>query len=76
VEQGAGDGGEEVGVFVGVDVGDGDAKVLELADLGAGFAGNIVGVNAAKEEIADKVDDGRTEGFAVGTYQGRDALGI
>jgi hypothetical protein len=42
VEQGAGDGGEEVCVFVGVDVGDGDADVLELVDLGSGFAGDVV----------------------------------
>ena len=37
-EQRAGDGGEDMRVLVRIDMGDGDAGGLELADLGDGFA--------------------------------------
>ena len=42
VEEGTGDGGEDVGVLVGVEVGDVDAGALELLDLGGGFAQDVV----------------------------------
>ena len=54
-EQRAGDGGEEVRVFVGVDVGDVDAGALEFLDLGEGFALDVIFADAAAEERLDEV---------------------
>ncbi len=50
------DGGEEVGVFVGVDVGDVDAGVLELLDLGECFAFDVVFADLAAQEGVNEVD--------------------
>src|ERR1035441_8008505 len=41
-EQRPGDGGEEVGVLVGIEVGNGNAGALQLLYLGESFAGDLV----------------------------------
>jgi hypothetical protein len=46
-EKGAGDGREEVGMFVGVDMGDVYAGALELLNLGDGFAFDIAFTDGA-----------------------------
>ena len=75
LQQRAGDGGEEVGVFVRVDVGDVDAGALELLYLGEGFALDVVFADLAAKERLDEVDEGGTKGLAVGAEEGGDALG-
>lgn len=73
-EEGAGYCGEEMRVFVGVHVGDGDAGLLEFADLGEGFALNVVFADAAAEESVEEVDERGTEVFAVRAEEGRDGF--
>ncbi len=67
MKEGAGDGREEVGVFVGVEVGDVDAGALEFLYLSEGFALDVVFVDVVAEECLNEVDEGGPEGFAVGT---------
>ncbi len=74
-QQRAGDGREEVGVFVGVEVGDADAGALQLLDLGEGFALDLVFADRAAEERLDEVEQRGAEGFAVGAKEGGDAFG-
>ncbi len=76
MEQGAGDGGEEVGVFVGVEVGDVDAGALELLHLGEAFADDVVGVDRAAEQGLEEVEQGRAEGLAVGAEQRGDGFRV
>lgn len=68
------DAGEEVGVLVGIDVGDGEAGGLKAANLGGGLGGDVFGADAEGEEVANKVGEGRPQ-LAVGRYQGRDLAG-
>ena len=56
VEEWAGDGGEEVSVFVGVDVGDVDAGALEFLNLGDGFAGDLVLTDSAAKQGLEEVE--------------------
>jgi len=74
-EEWAGDGREEVGVFVGVEVGDGDTGALELLDLGEGFALDVFFVDLAAQECLDEVEERGAEGFAVGAEEGGDGVG-
>jgi len=76
VEERAGDGGEDVSVFVCVDVGDVYAGALEFLDLGEGFALDVVLVDVAAEESLGEVNDAGAEGFAVASEEGGDALGV
>jgi hypothetical protein len=55
------DGREEMRVFVGVDVADLKAGVLQLADLCSGFAFDLGFVEAAEHEIADEDAKRRAE---------------
>ena len=71
-EERAGDGREEVGVFVGVEVGDVDAGALEFLDLGEGFALDVLFADVAAKEGLEEVDEGGTEGLAVGAEEGGD----
>jgi hypothetical protein len=74
-EERSGDGREEVGVFVGVEVGDADAGSLEVLDLGEGFALDVVFADDAAEERLDKVEERGAEVFAVGAEESGDGLG-
>jgi len=66
------DGREEMGVFVGVDVGDLNARALDPLDLGEGFAFDVFEPDDASEEGLEKVEQGGTEAFAVGSDEGWD----
>jgi hypothetical protein len=68
-------GREEMGVFVGVEVSDFDARELKLLDLGAGFAFNIVFANFAAQESLNEIDQRGAKGFAVGADERGNALG-
>ena len=74
-QQRAGDGREEVGVLVGVDVGDVDAGALELLDLGEGFALDVVFADGAAEESLNEVDERGAKVLAVGAEERGDAFG-
>ena len=76
VEERAGDGGEDVGVLVGVDVGDVDAGALEFLDLSQGLAFDVVLADIAAEESLGEVDDAGAEGLAVGADEGGNALRV
>ena len=67
--------GEDVGVLVGVDVGDVDAGALELLDLGEGFALDVVVADVAGRR-AEAKSTSWAKGFAVGAEEGGDALGV
>ena len=73
-EQRPGDGGEEVGVLVGIDMGNGDAGVLQLLDLGESFAGDLVLLNVAAEERLQEVEKGWAKGLSVGAEQAGDGF--
>jgi peptidoglycan/LPS O-acetylase OafA/YrhL len=75
-EESAGDGGEDVGVLVGVDVGDVDAGALEALDLGGGFADDVFFVDLAEEGGEEEVGEGGAEGFGVAAEEGGDAVGV
>ncbi len=60
-QQGARDLREHVGVFVAVDVGDGYAGVLQLANLGRRLAFYVEFADAAKEEIANEAEELRSK---------------
>ncbi len=62
-EERAGDGREEMGVFVGVEVGDVDAGALEFLYLGGGFAGDVFFADVAEEQGLEEVDERRAECF-------------
>jgi len=70
------DAGQDVGVLVGIDVGDVDAGALKVLDLRQGFDGDLVFADFAEEDCGEEVDEGRTEVFAVGSEECRDALGV
>ena len=74
-EQWASDAGEDVGVLVGVDVGEGDALLLDALDLGEGFARDVGCGDFADEDGEEEVGEGRAEGFAVGAEEGGDGFG-
>jgi hypothetical protein len=74
-EERSGDLGEEVGVFVGVEVGDGDAGALELLDLGEGLDGDLFFVDLAAKEGQDEAGQFRAKGAAVGAEEGGDGIG-
>ena len=76
MKEGTGNGREEVGVFVGVEVGDVDAGTLEFLDLGESFALDVIFIDVVAEECLSEVEEGGAEGFAVGTEEGRDAVGV
>lgn len=72
-EQRLEDGREDVGVLVGVHVGDGDAGLLEALDLGGGFGFDFLFADAAQHEVANKFAEGGAE-FVVLAEQGGDLL--
>jgi hypothetical protein len=74
-EEGACNGREEVCVFVGVDVGDVDARVYETGDLRIGFAHDVFLTDLTEEKSAEEGDEGGAERFAVGADEGGDLLG-
>ncbi len=76
VQDRAGDGWEDVGVFVGVDVGDVDAGALKALDLRGGFAGEVVGTDGVAEGGLGEVGEGGAEGFAVCAEEGGDGFGV
>ena len=76
MEKGPGNSREEMSVLVGVEVGDVDARALELLHLGEGLALDIVLADGATKEGLDEIDDGGAEGFAVAAEEGRDAVGV
>src|ERR1019366_2150176 len=73
-EQRPGDGGEEVGVLVGIDVGNGDAGVLQLLYLGESFAGDLIVPNAAAEERQQEAAKRWAKGLSVGAEQAGDGF--
>lgn len=73
-EKRTGDGWEEVGVFVGVEVRDTDSGALEFCDLGEGFALDVFSADAVAEEGLDEVAEGWAEGFAVWAEKRGDGL--
>src|ERR1039458_5041248 len=73
-EQRPGDGGEEVGVLVGIEMGNGDAGALQLFYLGESFAGDLVLLNAAAEERLQKVEKRWAKGLSVGAEQAGDGF--
>jgi hypothetical protein len=64
-----------MGVFVGVDVGDGDAGGLKLADLRAGFEFDLCGTDAAREECGEEAAKGRAKTTAIRAEERRDGFG-
>ena len=72
VGYGAGDGREQVCVFVAVDVGDVEAGALQLLDLRLGFAREVLGADGVAQGGLGEIDYGRPEGFAVRAEQRRD----
>jgi hypothetical protein len=73
-KKGTGYGGEEVGVLVGVEMGDVDAGALELLNLSDGFAFDIVFADGAAEKGLDEVDEGGAKVFAIGADEGGDGF--
>src|ERR1035441_688391 len=73
-EQRPGDGGEEVGVLVGIEVGNGNAGALQLLYLGESFAGDLVLLNAAAEERLQEVEKRWAKGLSVGAEQAGDGF--
>ena len=65
-EDGACDAGEDVGVFVGVDVRDAYTGALELSDLGEGFAGDLLGAHVAAQHGEGEGGERAAEVAAVG----------
>ncbi len=74
-EERARDAGEDVGVLVRVDVGEGDALLQDASDLREGFARDVGFGNLVEEDGCKEVGGGRTERLAVGAGQGGDSLG-
>jgi len=56
-EERAGDGGEEMCVLVGVDVGDVDAGALESGNLSVCFAHDVIFADLTEEESAEEGDE-------------------
>jgi hypothetical protein len=76
IKEGTGDGGEEMGVLVGVEMGDVDAGALELLKLGESFSLDVVLADFAAEERLGEVDEAGAEGLAVSADEGGDALRV
>jgi len=74
-EQRARNGGEEVGVFVRVEVRDADAGGLQFGDLGEGFALDLVFVDVAAQEGLREVEEGGAEGGAIAAEERGDGFG-
>ena len=72
----AGHGGEEVCVFMGVEVGDIDSGALELLKLSEGFALDVIFADVAAKKRLSEVNNAGAEGLAVGAEESRDALGV
>ena len=68
-EQRAQDGGEEGGVFVRVDVAEGNARVLDTPDMRDGFLGDVVGIDLAAHHGDREGGQGAAKIAAVGTEQ-------
>ena len=60
-EERTGDGGEEMGVFVGVEVGDANSSALEFRDLGEGFALDLFSADAVAEVFQARHGSGSPE---------------
>ena len=75
-EKRAGDGREEVGMFVGVEVGDVDADLLELLYLREGFALDVLFADPAAQEGLNKIDERGPKGFTIGAEKSGDALRV
>ena len=75
VKERTGYGGEEVRVFVGVEVGDGDAGALELLHLGEGLALDVVFADGAAQERLNEVDERGAKALAIGAEERGDAVG-
>jgi hypothetical protein len=69
------DPGEEVGVLVGVEVGDANAGALELVELGKGFALDLGLADLAAEEGLEEIEEGGAEASAVGAEKGGNGRG-
>ena len=75
LKEGDADRGKEVGVLVGVEVGDGDSGELQLADLGERLATDVGGEDAAAEGSVREGHEGGSEAAAVGADEAGDAGG-
>lgn len=75
IEQRARDAGEEVGVFVGIGVRDGDARVLKGFNLCFDLALDVRLADLAAEQRLDEGQQRRTKGLSVGTEQGGNFVG-
>jgi hypothetical protein len=64
-----------VGVLVGVEVGGGDASVLQALDLREGFAGDVIFADLAAKYGEVEVYERAAECFAVGGEQRGDVFG-
>ncbi len=71
-QQRTGYGREEMGVFVGVEMGDADAGALQLLDLGEGFALDLVFADGAAQERLHEVERARGGRFC---RRGQEAWG-
>ncbi len=74
-EERTGYSGEEVRMFVGVEMGDVDACVLQLLDLGEGFAFEVVFANGSAKESLYEVEKRGAKGFAVWAEERGDTVG-
>ena len=75
-EDGAEDAGKQMGVFVGVGVGEKEAGRLETTDLGDGLAGDVVGVDVAAKDIKGEAGEGGAEKLALWSDKGRNGAGV
>ena len=73
-QQRPGYGGEEVRVFVGVEVSDADAGALQPLDLGEDFALNLIFTDGAAQQRLHEVDQRRSKGLAVWAKKGRNTF--
>ena len=69
-EQRSQDPGKDVGVLVGVDVGDTEAGSLEAANLRSGFGFDFGGADAAGVEVDGEAAEAGAQGLAVGAEGG------
>jgi hypothetical protein len=70
----AGYGREEMGVFVGIDVSDGDASTLEFLHLGGGLAFDIVFADGASQQSLNEVYERGAKALAIAANETGDTV--
>ncbi len=74
LEQGTVDSGEEVGMFVRVEMGHREPCGLQLSDLGEGFRADVLCSKMPPQSGGGKGDQGSVEALSVGANQGRNGV--